>query len=450
MKCPLCGVEGDNRSVGSIYQKLTVGSEIAYSAHNVDGRLVIVKWKIYVDVDKQACRRINHKMLMANVVEPKKMVLYEQWWQGSMEARANYYDKCGFVEEIFGLTPELLEGTTAENSKLDRYMAGPGKKLPMSYLRLWQKRRNAENLVMQGAGGLLTELMDRENKDRNNQGYYSIRYDNDFRACPKLEGINWKEARPSKMLGLTPEEFRLCVKDKWGDQFYEAYRALRRSGTMLKESEIRECKRLGDPEFAFIVQKGMPAMKTVRYLLRQKRKYPKKKGNEASFLLDYWNMAEKVGFDLNRESVRWPQKLKEAHDHAMLQQKYAEEEKLKQGFRDQFQKLDPLAFASDGLLIRPVRDQSELILEGEFLRHCVATYAKRHANGETAIFLIRREEEPEIPFFTLEFDVKQKSVRQNRGMRNCARLPEVKDFEEKWLQWIKNGAKQKPKGENAA
>lgn len=70
----------------------------------------------------------------------------------------------------------------------------------------------------------------------------------------------------------------------------------------------------------------------------------------------------------------------------------------------------------------------------------MATYAKRHAGGETAIFFIRRASQPEKPFFTLELDEKRLNVRQNRGLRNCARTPEVQAFEEKWLEWVRAGA----------
>ena len=41
-----------------------------------------------------------------------------------------------------------------------------------------------------------------------------------------------------------------------------------------------------------------------------------------------------------------------------------------------------------------------------------------------------------MPFFTLEFDEKTKTVRQNRGLRNCARTPEVNAFEKAWLDHI--------------
>ena len=88
-------------------------------------------------------------------------------------------------------------------------------------------------------------------------------------------------------------------------------------------------------------------------------------------------------------------------------------------------------------MITACPDEEQLINEGEKLDHCVATYADSHAEGKTAIFFIRHIEAPDTPFYTLELDEKTYRVRQNRGSHNCARTPEVKAFEEKWLAYLK-------------
>lgn len=60
--------------------------------------------------------------------------------------------------------------------------------------------------------------------------------------------------------------------------------------------------------------------------------------------------------------------------------------------------------------------------------------------GGTAIFFIRRTDRPRESYFTLELDEKKLEVRQNRGMRNRARSPEVEAFETEWLAWVRAGA----------
>ena len=48
--------------------------------------------------------------------------------------------------------------------------------------------------------------------------------------------------------------------------------------------------------------------------------------------------------------------------------------------------------------------------------------------------------------FRKELDEKTLKVRQNRGLRNCARTTEVEAFEREWLAWVQAGA---PKGRDA-
>ena len=67
----------------------------------------------------------------------------------------------------------------------------------------------------------------------------------------------------------------------------------------------------------------------------------------------------------------------------------------------------------------------------------MASYARSHASGKTAILFIRQAKAPDKPFFTLEFDEKKMVVVQNRGLRNCDRTPEVEAFEKAWLEGIR-------------
>ena len=115
-------------------------------------------------------------------------------------------------------------------------------------------------------------------------------------------------------------------------------------------------------------------------------------------------------------------------------------------FRIRRKQLARYAFQWRGLLIRPAASQRELVAEGDVLHHCVGTYAKDYANGETAIFFVRRVKEPKNSYFTLELDEGKLVVRQNRGRRNCARTKEVEELEAVWLAWLKAGAPRDAKG----
>ena len=69
--------------------------------------------------------------------------------------------------------------------------------------------------------------------------------------------------------------------------------------------------------------------------------------------------------------------------------------------------------------------------------------------GGTAIFFIRRTVEPGKPYYTLELDEKTLTVRQNRGLRNCAKTAAVQAFEDLWISWVRAGARRDERGRPA-
>lgn len=81
-----------------------------------------------------------------------------------------------------------------------------------------------------------------------------------------------------------------------------------------------------------------------------------------------------------------------------------------------------------GLLLVVPASAEDIRAEGAALHHCVGTYVDRVARGETNIFFIRKEKEPDKPYFTMEW--RDNDIVQCRGSRNCGMPPEVKAFTE--------------------
>lgn len=87
---------------------------------------------------------------------------------------------------------------------------------------------------------------------------------------------------------------------------------------------------------------------------------------------------------------------------------------------------DAFSIKGKGLILVVPKDGSELKREGEALHHCVGTYIDKVAKGETNIFFVRKEKEPDKPYYTLEF--KNNKIVQCRGSHNCGMTPEVEAF----------------------
>lgn len=431
--CPYCEAKAKVVHVGRVGDQLVDNAYVSVlSRLGVEGRrdrLVLTDWLIRRSVNRQGGTKFEVFPYTAWVVEETKVVrlmgfttcfitthLLRHWKQ-----RKTFLDAYGAIDLIMPWDKGLLEGTTAENCKLNLYLKAGGKR-PVSYLALWRRRPAVENLLVQGCGALVAEWINAE------RGRYG-----DRGGVPKLEAVNWREKRPAQMLGMNREELRWLRQMKWGADDLRLYKTVRDSGVAVRLPEDMELLRRRRPDFilAELLADGYRAdfWRTLRYLEKQRQTW--------ITLRDYWNMAQYLGWDMGDSLVRWPRDLHAAHDRAAKEQENRKDELLAARFGQRAQELEALSFEADGLLIRPCRTQAELIAEGKALHHCVASYAEDHAKGRTAIFFIRKADAPDDPFFTLDLNEKKLAVRQNRGLRNCARTAEVQAFEAAWLDWAR-------------
>lgn len=457
VRCPMCGCAAEALHVGrgrggrygKEYWPLTIT--------RLGDRLALVGWCVGKYISCEGVERISCRQYEAYVVEERKVVrlmgyikcLSTVSFFGHWEQRRNCLDNWGEADLVYPWDRRLLIGSTAENSKLDLYMRAAKEPCPVTYLRLWQRHRNIENLIMQGCGALVGEMIRAES--------YRYSYER-ARGVPQLAEINWKEKRPAKMLGLSGEEFRFCRAFKWTTEELQFYRLCRETGIRLRVPEdLDDCKAAGLYWCRWVIeQERAPLLRTVRYLKRQRTK---DRRADRHILDDYWRIARGEGYDLADEHVRFPKDLLRAHDRVAEERRVREEarqardraeknEKLREAFAARLEALAPLAWQQGGILIRPCAAPEELDAEGRALSHCVATYKDKHASGKTAIFFVRKASEPDKPWFTLELNLSDFTVLQNRGKCNCARPKAVEAFEAAWLEHIR--PMKKKKGNDAA
>lgn len=183
---------------------------------------------------------------------------------------------------------------------------------------------------------------------------------------------------------------------------------------------------------------------------------------------DYARIAHACGIELSGKELT-PPDIYKAHDEmtelhrvqreaALAAKRRKEEEGLAGNFEKRMVVLQKFAYEKGGLLIRPCETPHEMTEEGIRLRHCVGTYLHRHANGTSNIFLIRKAEEPGVPYYTLELSKELDRVVQWYGYednRNIQKDPAVKEFIGDWMAEIvlpkkrgkKKDRKQAPAGQ---
>lgn len=437
--CPFCNQKGETVHIGNIPCGITQNEyTTVISRLSVEGkqdRLLLTEWKTSRWIDKQGESHFSNHIYTAFVVEERKLVrlrghtnYFQHICLHNLEQRKTMQDDYGKYQLLYPWDAALLEGTTAENCKLDVYIAAGGEYL-VSYLAVWRRHPNLENLVMQGWSKMINDLIE---KNRSSGSYYA-----NNRGIPRMLSINWKEKKPHLMLHMSKAEFReyagisgaefslLSWARKNGIEVggREDLKAIYQRGEYICNNILTE---VGAGEF----------WRAVRYLAGADRDF--------YTLRDYWKMANALGMDLDHPQVMWPKRLSAAHDDVTRRYKHRSNEIIKAGFVTRCKELERFSWSADGITIRPCMTQDEMNAEGKTLSHCVARYAEDHALGKTAIFLIRRENEPETPWYTLELDEKKLIVKQNRGKRNCDRTEEIQNFENQWLEHIKQMAA-KPK-----
>lgn len=323
---------------------------------------------------------------------------------------------------------ETVSGTCMKYSAIDIYVDQVVQNSPILnkpwcidwYFNSYRKKPYLEKLLKVGFYKLAQSVLEEE------QGSTQLK---NGRTVLDVLGVNKMQFNMLRKIGnpsirdvqilqyakeIRQEEFDILryVTDGCYDKMYEKYIDMRRYTTIYK---------------------------VVKYINRQKIKHDRD-------YFDYIRWMEKMGYDMQNEFNLYPKDFYKAHDdkskeYTRFMDKQAKEDKkrferLVRQLREDTADVDVMGLRFQGMFIRLPKELDELKREGETLHHCVGTYRDRVAKGETMIFFIRMEKEPDKPFYTLEWKGR---VIQCRGYRNCDMTPEVKAFveifQEKMLEY---------------
>jgi len=460
-RCPECGEEVRTRHIRS-------GGEYAVEAarpltfHRIPeegkkDRLALVVWNVRKWFDSEGRRHFHihpYEAMVAEETALRRITFHgggfggDYWLDGPRQCRS-LQDMMQDVTEI--VCPEGIgkatEETTCENAKLEIYLEEGRKNFPAAWVRLWQRRGGrAESLLTCGAGGILGNLIGQE---KLVTGSYSYRASSAYNSrFPQLKTLNWKGRRPWEILRMRgKDELREAValqdRANLGGKTWGIWLAGRAAGRNWRLEDAAALESMKYPER--ITKTEISPAKAARYLEAQRRRWPEDKADEV-MLTDYWNMMIE-GHDILRDpALMWPDRLRREHDRVVGRLKRAENAERDRKIAAVAETLEKYSLTLDGITIRPARSTGELEAEGKCLNHCVGSYAERVAAGETFIFFVRREEEPDISWYTLNLDKDRRRVIQNRGRRNCDRTPEVEAFEQTWIAWVKAGARRDKAG----
>lgn len=483
--CPRCGSRVEAVHSSKIRKdNYSLDYKWVGEIHNVRGHLAVLAWFCEKVVDKMGASRIlvhlNEGIFIVDGL-PYRVCGYQKVMSNAYHHRsdwvkyAKYTDSFGRwrKEEFTVCDPAVIDSTDSANCGLYKLLCDGGKNIRIgAYLWMWTKFPAIENLVTSGHSYVIKMLIEAMTRTA---GYY---YEKETFSISNLKDlIDVKCAKPHEMLRCQKGEIGL-IKEMGVARFTFRGFVYQKYGVILTRERLEQCYNEGLMYWYSLLKKKKgfdpPLERTMNYVDKQKRKYLIAKINaelktekarknrlqkeldmvrnghynstcivNPSFLVDYWDMLFKV-YGAYPEDRVYPADLVRAHDEIQERVKEKESEELRAKFKARYAELERFSMVDEklGLLIRPCETQKEMIEEGAFLHHCVGSYANKHANGNTAIFFIRRIEKPLEPYYTLE--LLSGMVHQNEGMKHAGRTDAVREFEQKWLKYIK---KIKAKGE---
>lgn len=222
----------------------------------------------------------------------------------------------------------------------------------------------------------------------------------------------------------------------------------------LDENKIKvyECKKLLG---------NMTPEQMVNYLIRQQKEQYKNLSYKQ--VLDQWgdylDMCKTLKKDINDEMVYRPRELKRRHDEAVeainrqqiiedmnrdpesrkkqaqeMREKYPGTEEILKEIKDKYE------YRTEEFLILVPQTLLDIVTEGQALHHCVAStdrYFDRIKERETYVLFLRKAEDPDIPYYTLEVEPNG-TIRQHRSyFDEEPNIDYIRGFLKEWQQVVK-------------
>lgn len=436
-RCAFCG--GTSTVYGyARMRNQNIAAKRRYAAEikAVNGHAVVINWRLTKNINREGIEYYDCSREGAAFCIDGKMFRvtgYYYWYLGRYPAdnwifvQGNYKEGLGAVIKKYTYWNEdELSKTVEGNDGLFAFLkCGNDTRFIYAerYLNLWAKAHVIENIA------------------KTYPNYTDLLIGKDITSAIFKQSkvfLNLKKTKPHEMIGLEKEEAKKIVESVQDPTKIYLYKICR-------ENKVKDPVRMlslttddADRIFNFLRDETTksvdpPFEKCLNYCIKIIHRI-----SSVRTLRDYWRMVLDTEETVD-PSVMFPKDLTAAHDRAAERYQNMLNKSQDELIKKRARILNKYCFsdAETGLMIRPVKSTYELKKEGKELCHCVASYAKSVAQGTTNIFFVRKTDEPDKPFYTLEYDGKK--IVQDHGYKNKLQTPEVLAFEAKWLSYIRGG-----------
>lgn len=292
---------------------------------------------------------------------------------------------------------------------------------------------------------------------------------NEYLGCMNLEGKTIEEAmgiRDKQKINRIREENGGMIMLKWM-RYSEKHNVKIPKKTMdfIEEHyliSLEEIKSLPGN-----ISSRMSIEQIVNYIQKQAEKNYGTPENALNAWADYLFMCQALNKSLNDELFYKPKDLKKRHDDLiedsrkvetvkrmnenpeLRQQEAARMEEKFQGASAVMKEIkEKYEFSAEGFQMIMPESPVDIVREGYALHHCAGSserYFNRIENRETYIGFLRRQQEPDIPFYTIEFEPGG-TIRQSRSYYDEEPgIEKIRGFLKLWQKEIKKRLTKKDK-----
>lgn len=353
-----------------------------------------------------------------------------RWIEGSPCYYAYAGDQAG---RVYGKTLSSLGKKELRQTGLVEWIRSHPVTDPEKYLAVWKQIPKMEQIWKAGLSRLTAEC---------------------FHFCDDVQKVVLHPDEPGliRALGLDSAKFRR-LRQLDGDTETLAWLQLeKRTGQRITDDMLRWSKKeqISAKDLVFIADR-MSLVQIKNYLERQKEYFDGSCQQALTTWQDYLAMAERLHYDTSDEIVYRVRKLRQRHDELVLQSEAGSLEEQASKMAAKYPHVNAIcaelqekyAYSDDDYTVLAPQDIFEIIKEGRMLHHCVGNdgagerYYDRMERRESFIMFLRRTEEPNDPYYTLEIEP-DGTVRQKRTLfdRQYEDIEQATEFLIKWQKVI--------------
>ena len=439
--CPCCHKQIEYKALGRVGYFATDYYPSYIIQHCKDGIMIRRFWarRIYhrgVPFAPQLLFDEGRRIICDNLAKPLRAYFYGdykrrgmRWISDTVHTIGSYYCRGGRIYEnsLKNLSKKelkstaLLEWYKLKNKYLDAEI----------YLSLLKEHPYIEKFIKAGLIKLASEILD--------HSYYSIKYD-------VIRG----ESSLTKLLCLDASKFKELKDVNGGSEYLQWLQYEKKCGKPISK-DIKNWFIKNDTlprNLNFILDK-MNAIQIYNYIQKQMRQSNLNCKEVLTTWRDYLEMAKKLGIDTSDEIIYRATKLRQRHAELI---KMSQEKDLSERAKEilkSYPKI-PKVLSSIKSKYEYIGEQysvivpnciEDILLEGRNLNHCVAEqdrYLDRIERQEAYIFFLRKNEEPDVSYYTLEVEPGG-TIRQKRSKfdRQYDDIVDAEKFLKEWQVAIK-------------